>query len=183
MKRLAAILLLAILLMNFIGYRWMLSYMDSQATMRLEQKLDAGDYDESALVEVKIPLNLPYHNNWSEYEIFYGQVNYDGKYFQYVKRKLSNDTLFLLCLPHEEKTRINEAKADLFKSVHDLPFDGKGNTPRANLIKLLQCEFLQDQDNCQIQNSSYNNSITAVRNSSIDQQFDPNTPSRPPEKG
>ena len=34
--------------------------MEQKATTRLEQKLDAGKYDASQLVEVKIPLNLPY---------------------------------------------------------------------------------------------------------------------------
>ena len=181
LKKLSAILLLGVLVFNFTGYRWMLSYMDQQATVRLEQKLDDGDYDENQLVEVKIPLNLPYHNNWSGYEIFYGQVNYNGEYYQYVKRKLSNDTLYLLCLPHEEKTAIQNAKTEFFKTMNDLPSNNDGQQPQSNFIKLLQSEFLQ------------NNSLTA---SSLQQgihstypefsrvfipQFDPLTPLQPPE--
>ncbi len=181
MKKLAAILLLGVLIFNCAGYRLLLSFMDKQATVRLEQRLDAGDYDESQLVEVKIPLNLPYHNNWSEYETFYGQVNYDGKYFQYVKRKVSNDTLYLLCLPHDEKTRINTARVDLFKSMNDLPVDGNNNSPRATFLKLLLNEFLQTQDFCHNQNENSDRTLTANHYISHKTQFDPITPSQPPE--
>ena len=64
----------------------MLSYLEQKATIRLEQKLDAGKYDIHQLVEVKIPLNLPYYSDWSEYQTYYGEAELNGESYQYVKR-------------------------------------------------------------------------------------------------
>src|SRR5688500_17653390 len=129
---------------NFYGYRWLLSYFEGMATTRLEQKLDAGEYDENSLIEVKIPVRLPYLASWNVYENFYGETEWNGEYYQYVKRKLSNDTLYLLCIPHNEKNRIQAAKTDYFKSINNLPFEnGSPQSQLPSFIKLLMSEFLQ----------------------------------------
>ena len=138
MKKTAAIFLLAILVFNIWGYRWIFYYLEEKATVRLEQKLDAGDYDESQLIEIKIPLKLPYYTNWKEYEPHYGEAEWEGQHYQFVKRKLSNDTLFLLCIPHIEKTNIQVAAADYFKSMNDLQHDGMPQkSQQPSVIKLM----------------------------------------------
>ena len=172
-------MLLGVLLFNVYGYRLLLSHIEMQATMRLEERLDAGDYDANDLVEVKIPLNLPYHNNWSDYETYYGQVNYDGEYYQYVKRKVSNDTLYLLCLPHEAKTKINEARNDFFRSMTDMPQNGKSNS--SLVLKFFQSEFIQLEAYTSTREAE---ELVSELNSSYhlrSGQFDPGTPSQPPE--
>ena len=60
MKRLSAILFLAILLFNFYGYRLMLQYMHGRQASLLEAQLDRQQYNESDLLSLKIPLDLPY---------------------------------------------------------------------------------------------------------------------------
>jgi hypothetical protein len=112
--------------------------MEKQATVRLEKKLDAGSYDVNDLVEVKIPLNLPYYTDWTGYEDFNGEAEYKGEIYQYVKRKVTADTLYLLCIPHTEKNDLQIAKSDFYKSANNLQHDGapqKGNQPPA--IKLM----------------------------------------------
>jgi hypothetical protein len=41
-------------------------------------------------------------------------------HYNYVKRKLYNDTLILLCLPNTEKTRVFNARETFFSLVNDL---------------------------------------------------------------
>ncbi len=181
MKKIASILFLLILVFNFCGYKWALSYLEQKATIRLEQKLDAGKYDIHQLVEVKIPLNLPYYTDWSEYQTYYGEAELNGESYQYVKRKVVGDTLYLLCIPHTEKNDIQLAKADYFKVVNNLQHDGqqKGNQPSS--IKLMLTEFLQhdetaynyNSDNCQIPLNPCEISFAS--------QFNPLTPAQPPE--
>ena len=182
MKKIGSILFLLILIFNFWGYKWALSYLEQKATVRLEQKLDAGKYDASQLVEVKIPLNLPYYNEQSNYETFYGEVELNGQNYQYVKRKITGDTLFLLCIQHTEKNNIQLAKSDYFKSVNNLQHDGqqKGNQPAA--IKLMLSEFLAN-DNNQSFAASLDNSLKSLNalDISYSSQFDPLTPAQPPE--
>lgn len=182
MKKIGAILLLLILVFNFYGYRWLLSYFEENATARLEQKLDAGDYDVNQLVEVKIPLRVPYQASWSDYETFYGETKWDGKYYQYVKRKLSNDTLYLLCIPHDEKTKIHTAKTDYFKSINNLPFEGgPQKSQHASFVKLLLSEFLQNNNPAEFSLKIEAKEFSYPRHFFFNTQFDPSTPAQPPE--
>lgn len=156
--------------------------MEKQATTRLEKKLDAGNYDHRDLVEVKIPLNLPYYTDRAEYETFYGEAEYQGKMYQYVKRKIAADTLYLLCIPHTEKNDLQIAKSDFFKTVNNLQHDGmpqKGNQPPA--IKLMMSEFLQNDElsySFSEENTPLNLHSSEISYSS---QFNPLTPAQPPE--
>lgn len=182
MKKIGSILFLLILVFNFWGYKWALSYLEQKATVRLEQKLDAGKYDLSQLVEVKIPLHLPYYNEQRDYETFYGEVELNGQSYQYVKRKISGDTLFLLCIQHTEKNDINLAKSDYFKSVNNLQHDGqqKGNQPAS--VKLMLSEFLP-VSNDQLADALQDNLSGSLNsfNVSYSSQFNPLTPAQPPE--
>jgi hypothetical protein len=148
----------------------------------LEQKLDAGKYDESQLVEVKIPLHLPYYNEQNSYETFYGEVELNGQSYQYVKRKVTSDTLYLLCIAHTEKNDIQIAKSDYFKSVNNLQHDGqqKGNQPAS--IKLMLSEFLPNENEHPY--ASVQDNLLKSLNSfdiSYSSQFNPLTPAQPPE--
>ena len=182
MKKISAILLLLILVFNFYGYRWLLSYFEENATTRLEQKLDAGDYDINQLVEVKIPLRVQYQASWSDYETFYGETKWNGEYYQYVKRKLSNDTLYLLCIPHDEKTKIHAAKTDYFKSVNNLPFEGGSQkSQQTSFVKLLLSEFLQNSGPEDLSLMNERNGFSYLGHFYFNTQFDPSTPAQPPE--
>ena len=48
MKKIGSILFLLILIFNFWGYKWALSYLEQKATIRLEQRLDAGAFGLSS---------------------------------------------------------------------------------------------------------------------------------------
>lgn len=62
---------------------------------------------------MRIPLRSPYYSSSVSYERFYGNFDHDGRYFNYVMRKVINDTIFLLCLPDETGTALNNAKTTL----------------------------------------------------------------------
>lgn len=182
MKKIAAIVLLSILLFNTWGYRWLITYLEEKATLRLEQKLETGDYDESMLVEVKIPLQLPYYTNWSEYERHYGETEWNGQNYQYVKRKLFNDTLYLLCFPHTEKNNIQTAAADIFRSVNNIQRDGipqKSHQP--SVIKLMLSEFLEAETSFKARTTSDIQLSLIAKSIDLYSQFTPSTPEQPPE--
>jgi hypothetical protein len=181
LKKIGSILFLLILVFNFWGYKLALSYLEQKSTIRLEQKLDAGKYDPSQLVELKIPMNLPYYTDWSEYQSYYGEAVINGENYQYVKRKVVGDTLYLLCISHTEKNDIQLAKADYFKTVNNIQHDGqqKGNQPAS--IKLMLSEFLQNDETA----LHYNTDIFPLPFNpceiSFASQFNPLTPAQPPE--
>lgn len=85
----------------------------------VEKKLDKNDYRDDELVSIRTKLNLPYYTNSAEFERVYGSVNIDGVVYDYVKRRVQNDTLELLCLPNTVKTGLQSTKNELAKSAAD----------------------------------------------------------------
>ena len=126
LKRIASILLLAVLLFNWVGYRILSDYFQQRSDVAFEAKLDKRDYDESQLIELKVPLNLPYQTNWNDFERFDGEIEVEGVHYKYVKRKVYNDSLILLCLPNEAKTKIKSAGEEFFRLVNDLQYPSQG---------------------------------------------------------
>lgn len=120
MKKIAAILLIVILSFNWYGYRFVTNILTENADQRLEAQLDKDEYDESQLVEVRVPLKMPYQNNQSAFERHYGEMEAGGKYYTYVKRKIENGVLVLLCIPNNAKEKIKEAGNDYFKTANGL---------------------------------------------------------------
>ena len=120
MKKLAAILLIAIFLFNLFGYRLLFNYAQQQSDIRLEASLDKDEFDEAELVSIKVPLSLPYLNNQQNFERVDGEITVKGKIYKYVKRKIVDGNLILLCLPDNNKMRIESAKEEFFKYANDL---------------------------------------------------------------
>ena len=80
LRKIAAILLLIILLFNWVGYRLVSDFLQHRATIQLQAKLDKNDYREDQLIEIKVPLHLPYQLNWREFERFDGEINVVGQW-------------------------------------------------------------------------------------------------------
>ena len=98
----------------------MFDFMQHKATEQLETFLDNDSYDESQLVELKVPISLPYQSDWTSFERYNGEIELNGTMYKYVKRKLSKDTLYLMCIPNTKKMRLETAKNDFFKLSNDL---------------------------------------------------------------
>ena len=133
MKRAASILLLGILFFNWVGYRVFVSYLQDQKNEQLEAQLDREDYNESDLILLKVPAaHLSAYTNSHSFERVDGQLEISGITYKYVKRRLYNDTLELLCIPNLASMQLQHAKSDFFKIVNDIQNTAqnkKGNSP------------------------------------------------------
>ncbi len=98
----------------------MISSLSLLLDQKIDQKLEAGLYDENELLEIRVPISLPYQSNWSDFESYSGELEWRGAYYKFVKRKITNDTLILLCISNEAKMRLTEAKSRFFELVNDL---------------------------------------------------------------
>ncbi len=120
MKKIAAALLISLLLFNWFGYNLVVNYLQQQSDTHLEALLDDNQYDDSRLIELKIPTHVPYQTSWASYERYDGEVEVNGVLYKYVKRKVSNDTLYLMCIPNTKKMNLEAARNDFFKNTNDL---------------------------------------------------------------
>jgi hypothetical protein len=122
LKKLAAILLIGILFFNWYGYRLLTNYWQQQATRRLESRIQQNDYDESSLISIKLPIkSLSYYNPSNEWERLDGQIIISDVAYQYVKRRITGDSLELLCLRNTEETELGKAGNEFFGKVNNFP--------------------------------------------------------------
>ncbi|HTN07843.1 hypothetical protein [Agriterribacter sp.] len=165
LKKTAAILLSALLFFNWYGYRFITDYVQYQAGIQLDKELDNNDYDASRLIELRIPLNLPYYNNWKHYEPYDGEIEIEGIHYRYVKRKIENGELVLLCLPDNAKQRIQSARELFFQLVNDLQQESahqKTNSGNSSVQKFCFNDYRQEKNNWTItapgiSRAAYNN--------------------------
>lgn len=120
MKKIVSISLLAILCFNIIGYKFVANYFEKKAITDMQTALYQNKYNESDLVSFKTALNQPYVTNTDGYDYIDGEIDVNGTYYQYVKMRIYNDTLEVLCIPNLTKSAISEKKDDLSKQLTDL---------------------------------------------------------------
>lgn len=128
MKKIIAIPLIAVYLFNLIGYSLYTNYFIAQADKKIIQQIDNNSIDEQLLIEIKTPVSIPYYNNSKEYQRMDGEFVLHGVHYNYVKRKIQNDTLYLLCLPNFETTSLYAQKSNFAHQANDLPSNNKENS-------------------------------------------------------
>ena len=146
-KQFSAAILMFILLFNSVGYRFVVDYMQKESDERLEVRFDKNEYDESQLIEIKIPVNVAYQTSWSEYERYDGEVEMDGITYKYVKRKLCNDTLYLKCIPNTQKMQLQAAKNDFFKNNNDIAQNSSKKSDNSKSVALKELIGEYDEHN------------------------------------
>lgn len=182
LRKIAAILLLIIFLFNWVGYRLFSDLLLHRADLQLEARLDKNDYKEDQLIEIKIALNLPYQQNWKSFERFDGEIDLDGIHYKYVKRKIYNDSLILLCLPNEAKQNIEKAKDDYFKHVNDIETSSQKKSESKNIsFKNVFSDFVVAQTSWLFANYEYRKTTHPVEKSLFLSTSPHKSPEQPPE--
>jgi hypothetical protein len=119
-KKTIAILLITIHLFYLAGRVLFVDYFIHQNNVKAEGQIDIGNYDADQLIEIKVPLNIPYYSSSPKYERYYGEFDLDGRYYNYVMRKVCNDTIYLLCLADYDRSILNKAKEEFALNAADM---------------------------------------------------------------
>ncbi len=125
-----AIFLLAIFLFNVVGYKLVVMLQEQKADTNLVAQINKKDYQSDDLFTLKIPINLPYQNNTAEFERVDGEVIVHNETYKFVQRKVANDTLYLQCIKHVEKNKLQQKANDYFGKTNDIA--GNDNTKNSS---------------------------------------------------
>lgn len=111
----------------------MINFLQYKADTKLEARLDKSEYDESQLIEIRVPMNMPYQQRYTAFERHYGEIEIDGKSYTYVKRKIEGDVLILKCIVNQSKEELNSIKNDLARanSSTDMDHSGKNSQQKS----------------------------------------------------
>ena len=159
LKKIVAILFIKVYLLNLVGYSILFDYFIHQTNKHTVEELDNGNYNESELLEIKVPLHLPYYTSLNEYERYDGEIELNGIHYNFVKRKIQDDTLYLLCLPNHVKTELYKAKNELAAEQSDNePFSSKKGTESFGKKNNCETEFDQQHSGYILLSASSTNS-------------------------
>jgi hypothetical protein len=183
LRKIAAILLIIVLFFNLGGYRILFPLLQTQAEHKLETLLDNNQYEESELIEIRVALNLPYQQRFTEYERHYGQIEIDGKSYTYVKSKIEGDVAIFKCIPNESREQLNSIQNNITKanSAADMDHSGQSKKVPVSFAKNILSDYDdRNQFDCLNTFVSVNGAI------STDYRFYlplviTNTPHQPPE--
>jgi len=107
------------------GYLPLYNYLINKADEQQISVVERQGYADSELIVVKTALHLPYFTSNSDYVRVDGRIELNGIHYNYVKRKVSNDTLYLLCLPNQKKTALYAEKNSLSGQYAEAPSASK----------------------------------------------------------
>jgi hypothetical protein len=111
-----------------IGYRAWFFYAEQKADAAMEYMLDRDQYKESELVALTIPLNNPYQMEQSGYVRVKGEINFQGRTYKFVKRKVTEGTLVLLCMPDSRKMVLKKASTEFGNATSGLTANSKNSS-------------------------------------------------------
>lgn len=184
MKKFSVILLIALFLFNLVGYRLLFTYEQQRSDDHFEAALDKQDYNDSDLIAIKVSLSLPYINNQQNFERVNGEITVNGKILKYVKRKIADGNLILLCLPDNNKMLIKSKKDDFFKYTNDLVQHNqskKTGDTKPGVFKNLLSEYDVNSADCLFSLKSVIHTYNITSQSKFLPSSHSNLPEQPPE--
>lgn len=125
LKRSVAVFFLVIFLFNVGGYHFVFWALKSNAKADLLHRLDADAYSSEDVVILTLPVSLPYPIHDPDYQRADGEVEFGGEFYQMVKQKVENDTLFMVCIRDVEQKRIQRTINEYTNLASNLPVDAK----------------------------------------------------------
>ncbi len=101
--------------------------MQDRSNLQLQSQLDLRDYDETQLISIKLPATqLAYYNNSIVYERVDGQIEINGIPYLFVKRRIYNDSIELLCIPNRMTYNLRLSGEDYFRLINDVQRSQQG---------------------------------------------------------
>jgi len=182
LRKSAAVILLLILLFNIIGYRVWFYYAEQKADMAMESRLDKDQYDVNDLISITVPLDNPYQLEQRNFQRIDGEFNFQGKNFKYVKRKVSDGNLILLCIPDARKMVLKKAKAEYGNAANDLNGNSKGSSRSGTQKSFSGNDYTSEtfQLSTSILPFFHTSILVSVINAKLVSQFIP-SPGKPPQ--
>ncbi len=107
----------------------------------------------------------------------------NGIHYQYLKRKIENNVMYLLCLPNEDKVALSATKKQIdLQNIQGKDSNTEQKIPLQIHVKQIQTEYIQ---NIILYNgvdlANITNTIPSIKSSKLHSLFTALTPEQPPE--
>ena len=158
--------------------------LQQNAEKNIVARIDKENYNDVDLVTLTVPLSMPYLQDSKDFERKNGEITINGKIYHYVKQKISQGNLVLMCLPDEQKTHLQNAKDNFFRLANELQNNtssSKQSGENSHIIKLVISDYEELQmSSLNLCSTSTNKSFSSYLSFAI-QKGEGVMPEQPPE--
>lgn len=134
-------MLLGLLLYNMVGYS-IVYLTEERHTISAAGKDLVEQSAGSADIVIKVPVAVPYQNNWDAPEPVQGQIEHEGHFYQMKSQQLINDTLYVRC---EFDQMARDRFSDLASKINDQVTGQSSNSqkdPHSSILKHFLKEYM-----------------------------------------
>jgi len=129
LKKIIALILLNIYLLNICGQLIVHQYLVYKSDKFFKEQISKGLYNVNDLTEVTIPVDLPSIRDWRTFENISGHISFGNATYNYVKMRMTRKALYLMCIPNYETTRFADSNVLVAKGIKDIPVSPKEHVP------------------------------------------------------
>lgn len=147
MKKGLAIIFLTVFLFNVGGYYIVFWGLRVRTDQRLSERVEANRYNEDEIIELKIPVALPYPIQAQDFQPADGRFEHKGQHFKLVKHKFENDTLYVVCIRDHETGQLVNTMQDYIELTHGFDESTQGQKALNYLGKLVKDFFPEEKIN------------------------------------
>jgi hypothetical protein len=140
LKKGLAIVFLVVFLFNVGGYYVVFWGLRFHTDQKLTDRVKANLYQADEIVEIKIPVTLPYPIQDQGFQPVDGRFEHNGEHFKLIKHKYDNDTLYVVCIRDFETRRLVNTMRNYVELTNG--FDGTAPNQKAlNFLSKLIKDF------------------------------------------
>lgn len=121
-------------MLNSFGYYGVFIGLEINNNQETTKRLASDEYSGSDAIIVKLPVTLPYSNNDPHYQAVDGKFIVNDTTFRLVKKRMMNDTLYLICVKDVQAGKIRQELKDFVNTFAGQSEDQK-NVRHFNFIK------------------------------------------------
>jgi hypothetical protein len=147
LKKLLSIVLIAIIAFPIFGVHLYFAIANKKVDATMQKNVFAQNFDENELITVKVPAKMvPYHTNAASFEIANGEVEVNGQFITFVKRRIYNDSIEYKCISNTAKTNLQNTKNKVLQLFNDFE-NSKNTSPKKAAIKPFSFEAIDFNEN------------------------------------
>lgn len=132
---------LLLLIFYLVGYKIVFLSLHHRADININKAIEQRTYNLENTVTLRIPVSLPYQLFADGFQPVKGEFEYNGAYYNLIKQKLANDTLYIVCVENETRSELNAKQVDFERVSNDWP--GATKTTYGLLLSFSR-DFLAD---------------------------------------
>jgi hypothetical protein len=133
LKKLIAITLLLVHLFNIGGQLALHQFLVYKSDKFFNEQIGKNYYNLNDLTEIRIPINIPKAVTWQSYVKVAGRVQFKNTAYNYVKIKITQSAIYLLCVPNYETTHLCNHNIIDASHIDDIPVPKKNHVPFGKL--------------------------------------------------